>query len=264
MLPRFPVGKTPVGNDIYASIALSFLAMIVAQSGAGKTALCQSILLGMMMTYGASIQFVIIDPKRVGFTAFQDRAYIYSDPNDWPRLLQSLENEMLRRYEEMAQARCDTYEISPERPFILLVADELNSITNSQFLTKKERDEVSAKLTSLSNQMRQASMGYLLISQTADVSVIPTIVRANTSTRFAMKMASTQQVKMATGDREDEIGPLYMPGEFYALTSETNGRYVRGKSKLLSPDDLSRAVASFSSDKRPLYCLDWSNPDFLG
>lgn len=263
-MDKFIVGKTPIDTPIYASLDSGFLAAIFAQSGAGKTVLCQRLLQGMMLTYGADFQCIIIDPKRVGFFEYINRAHIYTDENDWPRLLQSLENEMLRRYEEMAQAGCSSYAISPERPFLLLVIDELNSVTNNQTLTKKERDEVIAKLISLSNQMRQASMGYLLISQTADTSVLPSIVRANTSTRFIMKMASTQQIKMATGDREDEVSPLYMPGEFYALTSETNGRYVRGKAKIITPDKVQEVMRKVNPDKRPLRCLDWSNPDFLG
>lgn len=263
-MDKFIVGKTPIGTPIYANIDRGFLAAIFAQSGAGKTVLCQQILQAMMLTYGASIQFVIIDPKRVGFFEYINRAHIYTDENDWLRLLQSLENEMLRRYEQMAKSGRSSYSISSENPFILLVIDELNSVTNNQMLTKKERDDVIAKLVSLSNQMRQASMGYLLISQTADTSVLPSIVRANTSTRFVMRMASTQQIKMATGDREDEVSPLYMPGEFYALTSETNGRYVRGKAKMLSTDKIQEIMRKVNADKRPLYCLDWNNPDFLG
>lgn len=263
----FTIGYTPTARPVRAGISHGFLAMVAGQSGSGKTVLVNNILLQMMRTYRERIQFVVIDPKRVGFLQFKDRVYLLNEAeNDWVRALQALVNEMNRRYERMSRAGLDTFPVSEANPYILLVIDELSAVMNSDVLTKSERAEIQNKLIDLACRMRQCGMGMLLAMQSASTDVIPSAVRANCSTRFAMKTSGDAMVKMVSGDRPEECpcDLLQYPGEFYATTSETAWRFVRGRTFRPDKERTRKILESVKNDKRPLYCMDWDNPDFLG
>ncbi|WP_158295186.1 FtsK/SpoIIIE domain-containing protein [Eggerthella lenta] len=264
----FTVGYTPTAREIKAGVAKGFLAIVAGQSGSGKTNLTNNILLQMMRTYRERIQFVVIDPKRVGFLPFKERCYLLNgDEGDWTRALQALVNEMNRRYERMERAGLDSFPVSEADPYILLVIDELSAVMNpAVFERKKERDAMAGNLVDLACRMRQCGMGMLLIMQSASTDVVPSAVRVNCSTRFALKTSGDAMVKMISGDRPEECpcDLLQYPGEFYACTSETAWRFVRGRT--WKPDKArDRAILeSVKNDKRYLYCMDWDNPDFLG
>lgn len=263
----FAIGYTPTAREVKAGISNGFLAIVAGQSGSGKTVLVNNILLQTMRTYRERVQFVVIDPKRVGFLPFKDRVYLLNEAeNDWVRALQALVNEMNRRYEAMARAGLDTFPISEANPYILLVIDELSAVVNSDVLTKSERADIQNKLVDLACRMRQCGMGMLLAMQSASADVIPSAVRANCSTRFAMKTSGDAMVKMISGDRPEECpcDLLQYPGEVYACTSETGWRFTRCRT--FRPDDARtrKILESVKNDKRPLYCMDWDNPDFLG
>lgn len=261
------IGYTPTARPVKAGLSNGFLAMIAGQSGSGKSAFLNNILLQLMRTYRERVQFVIIDPKRVSFLPFKERCYLFNeDERDWVRVLQALANEMNRRYEAMARAGLDTFPISEANPYILLTIDELSAVMNSEVLTKSERAEIQNKLIDLACRMRQCGMGMLLAMQSASTDVIPSAVRANCSTRFAMKTSGDAMVKMVSGDRAEECpcDLLQYPGEFYACTSETGWRFVRGRTFRPDKERTRTILESVKNDKRPLYCMDWDNPGFLG
>lgn len=265
-MKKFIVGNNPLRLPIYAGIKQGFITLVQGQSGSGKTRLANNILIKMMETYGSNMQFAIIDPKQVGYLMYKKRCHIYPDQETWLPLIEALNNEMLRRYNFMATNELTDYPLTEENPFLLLVIDEMSAVTNNQQLLKKVRDSLINQLVSYTNQCRQAGMGLMLLCQSCDSSVMPTVIRSNCSTRFAMKTAGAEQVRMISGGRDEECpcDLLSLPGEFYAITSETNNKWVRGRTWNMSIDEELSLLQKFTSDKRTPYCLDWTNPEFLG
>ena len=261
-----PIGKSPLRKEIYAGLEQGFICLVQGQSGCGKTRLANNLLLEMMKVYGSLIQFAIIDPKQVGYFMYKDRCHVFPNQDDWLPLIEALNNEMLRRYSTMAENGQTEFILNEKNPFILLVIDEMSAVTNNQQLLKKARDTLLNQLITYTNQCRQASMGLMMICQSCDSSVMPTVVRSNCSTRFAMKTAGSEQVRMISGGREDECpcDLLTLPGEFYAITSCTNNKWVRGRTWNLTLDNELDILKKHVKDKFTPYCLDWNNPEFVG
>ncbi|MBQ9059496.1 MAG: hypothetical protein IJ125_09955 [Atopobiaceae bacterium] len=261
------VGKTPLGEDVKLGLSSGLLGLIQGQSGSGKSVLSSEIVISLAEAMGASFQPICIDPKRVSLAWLLPRAHVYINENDWLQVIDSLCSEMERRYLYMLREGLEEYPISPERPFILLVLEEMSAITNSQHLLKKEREHFQSQLVDYVNRCRQCGMGLLIICQSCDSSVMPTVVRSDCSTRFAMKTSGQEQVKMISAGREEECpcDLLTLPGQFYALTSETGGRWIKGRApQPMSMEERVKRVARLAADKRTPYCLKWDSPEFLG
>lgn len=260
------VGHTPLGGEVRAGVDRGFIALVQGQSSAGKTRLANNILLRMMVAYGSRAQFAVVDPKQVGFLPFKERCHVYTEETQWLKLMEALCNEMLRRYSSMAEQGVSHFEVTERSPYILLVIDEMSAVSNNQRLLKKERERFASLLVTYSNQCRQAGMGLLILCQSCDSTVLPTVVRSNCSTRLAMRTAGQEQVKMISAGREEECpcDLLTLPGEFYALTTETDGRWVRGRTWSLSDSEERSIIERCAQDKRTPYCLDWDNPAFRG
>jgi len=266
MSKQIAVGRSPLGAPVTLSLMDGFLCLVQGFSKAGKTILANNILLELIKTWGPELQIAIADPKKVGYMAFRPRCHVYPEETQWLPLLDALNNEMLRRYDHMASNGLSEYPITETDSFILLVLDEMAAITQNQRLLKKERDQFASLLTAYANQCRQAAMGLMILCQSCDSSVMPTVVRSNCSTRFAMRTAGAEQVKMISGGREEECpcDLLTRPGEFFALTSDTNGKWVRGRTWYTDSATEHALIERYAADKRTPYCLDWNNPEFTG
>lgn len=260
------IGHTPLNREVRAGIDRGFLTLVQGQSGSGKTRLGNNILLQMMKEYGDKCQYAIIDPKLVGYIPFKKRAHVYTNETEWMPLLEALNNEMLRRYSFMAEQEISEFKVSDQHPYILLVIDEMAAVTNNQRLLKKERMQIETLLTSYTNQCRQAAMGLMILCQSCDSGTFPTVVRSNCSTRIAMKTSGSTQVSMISEGRAEECpcDLLTLPGEFFALTSETKGKWIRGRTFNMTTEEELSVIEQYASDKRTPYCLDWDNPEFLG
>lgn len=260
------IGRTPLGTPVLAGAAQGFLCLVQGATGSGKSVLASNVTLELAKAMGPSFQAAVIDPKRVSFAWAKPRFYVYTEETDWPRLLEALSSEMDRRYEYMASHGFVDCPISPDRPYILLVIEEMSAVTNSQRLLKRERDRIASLLIDYANRCRQCSMGLLIVCQSCDSTTMPTVVRSNCSTRFAMRTYGEEQVRMIAAGREEECpcDLLTLPGQFYALTSETHGRWVKGRARNTSAEELGRVARTLAADKRTPYCLDWDSPDYLG
>ena len=264
--PFVEIGRTPLNVAVNVGIRAGLLGLIQGQSGSGKSVLGNNLVVGLIQRLRDEIQIAVIDPKRVSFNWLTPRAHVYTNETDWLTLLQSFVSEMDRRYAHMEEHGLETFPISPEQPFLLLVIEEMSAVTNNQRLLKKEREQLQTLLIDYSNRCRQCAMGLLIICQSCDSNTMPTVIRSNCSTRFALKTSGQEQVKMIAQGREEECpcGLLTLPGQFYALTSETNGRWVKGRTKLTTLEERKSIIQRYATDKRTPYCLKWDSDKFLG
>lgn len=263
----FPIGRKLTGEPLFETFSDGRQMLIAGASGSGKSAMARSITLSACKVLGQSLQVIVIDPKRISFMGWDCRVYVYTDERDWIFLIDSLLNEMRRRYAFMAEMQIRRWRAAPDTPMILLVVEEMAGVTcvgNS--LTKSQRDELVRRMTSLSNQMRQCGMSAMYVTQTPDVSVIPAAIRNNCTTRIGLRLMSESAVGMITGDRQEEArcDLLRLPGQFYAMTGTTQGMFVRGRAFNLSADDEQMELRRLRRDKRNLPFLEWDSPDYLG
>ncbi|MDJ1121806.1 FtsK/SpoIIIE domain-containing protein [Olsenella sp. YH-ols2217] len=260
------VATSPLGHPLKVSLANGLLLIMQGASGCGKSAVLRNIIEDLCRVMGPLVQFVVVDPKQVSFLGFDARVHVFGNSGDWLRLTDSLLNEMRRRYAYMAKNRVRELEPTEERPFVVLVCDELSAVTADQTMLKKERDRLVSNLVQYSNQCRQASMGFMLSGQVISSETIPTVVRSNASTRIAMAVRGESLVNMISSDRPDECpcDLLTLPGEMYLLVPDGSNRWRRGRADWRDPQEQEARMARMAGDKRLPAFLDWESPEFKG
>lgn len=266
---QVPFGVDAFGEKVFLGDVPHdpLIGIIAGMSGSGKTRAGNLIICQLVRYLGPCVQVVIIDPKAVGFIGFESRCHVYDRERDWFPLIDALSNEMQRRYRRMRDEGTPFFEISEDDPYLLLVIDEMSAVSNSTRLLKKEREEFMKKLLDYSFQCRQASMGLLILCQSCDSNTMPTSLRGNASTRIALRTAGAEQVTMIAGAKREDECPcdlLTLPGQFYAMTPATDGKWVKGRAWDMPPERARQVMRDFSGDKRLPYCLDWQNPAFAG
>lgn len=266
MYKEIVIARDALKRPVKIAVGDKLMVLVSGQSGSGKSELAKTICLESMRVMRDKFALVVLDPKIVSFLGYDARAEVFTDIAQFKLVLDSLYSEMLRRYQSMRENGTSRFEVSKENPFILLCIEEISAITTDQTLTKAERDYIVARIKSLSSRMRQAGMGLLVVTQSADTTAVPSEVRNNLDIRIAMKCGNQQAANMATGDRAEEAPAqlLNLPGEAYAITNCTQGRFVRCRGILTSEVDEQRTIAQYAGEKPHLTCFDWDSPEYTG
>lgn len=251
------------GRPVVSTLGNGLQAAVAGASGSGKSNTVKRFLLDACEKLGSSLQLVILDAKRVEFMRWTPRAYVYTDQADFVPAIDDLTGEYERRKLLMVS---NHWSITPGAPFILFVVDEVSAILNALEYTSAQRKALEMKLRALSGRMRATGMGAIWSGQTLSADVLPTSIRNNCTTRIVHQTMSEETLTMASGGRNDECRAdlLPMPGMFFALTNTTRQRFVRGRSKLLLPDEEGRLLSALAKDKRPLHCMDFGAADYYG
>lgn len=251
------------GRPVVSTLGNGLQAALAGSSGSGKSNTLKRFLLDACSKLGSSLQLVILDAKRVEFMGWTPRAYVFTDQPDFVPVVDGLTGEYERRKLAMTGNR---WAIGPDAPFILFVVDEVSAVLNAPEYTSAQRKALEMKLRGLSERMRATGMGAIWSGQTLSADVLPTSIRNNCTTRVVHQTMSEEALAMASGGRAEECRAdlLPLPGMFFALTNTTRQRFVRGRSKLLLPDEERRLLARLSVDKRPLHCMDFNSPDYYG
>lgn len=251
------------GRPVVSTFGNGLQAAVAGASGSGKSNTLKRFLLDACSKLGSALQLVILDAKRVEFMGWTPRAYVFTDQADFVPVIDGLIGEYERRKLAMTSNR---WRISIDTPFILFVVDEISAVINAPEYMSAQRKALEMKLRGLSERMRATGMGAIWSGQTLSADVLPTSIRNNCTTRIVHQTMSEEALTMASGGRNEECRAdlLPMPGMFFALTNTTRQRFVRGRSKLLLPDEESRLLAALAKDKRPLHCMDFGADDYYG
>nr|QNG41017.1 hypothetical protein [Pygoscelis antarcticus] len=186
---------------------------------------------------------------------------------DFLPVLTSIENEMLRRYNYMAENAMSELQISETSPQIVLVIDELPAFMMNVGSTKERASRTIELLKSIVNQCRQCGITVVLSGQTVGSDVIPTAVRSSFAQRFLLKIQGMEQLKIACDGRMEEAGLVsifYLPGQVAACSSYTRNEYVYGRVLLADVEQRQRNIGAVSADKHDLACLNWEDENYLG
>lgn len=177
--------------------------LIGGDTGSGKTALVQCLLLDMAATNPSSLLKIrLIDPKKgVDFAPIRALPHLDGDPvtdiSEIPAAIEGLIEEMERRYklfEANGTNKLATYNerAAPEErlPAIFLVHDELAFCMQDPEYKKT----VPPLLIKLATKSRAAGIFLILIAQRPDKDVVPPQVRDNLGNRLILKMPAAASV----------------------------------------------------------------------
>ncbi len=193
------LGMDVGGNPIYFDIGKMPHLLIAGTTGSGKSVCINTIILSIL--YKArpdEVKLILIDPKQVEFTVYENIPHLYcpivSEPKKAAGALASAVSEMERRFElikSVGVRNIESYnEVTandPEKeylPKMVIIIDELAD------LMMTARDEVETSICRLAQKARAAGIHVILGTQRPSVDVITGLIKANVPSRIACTVTS--------------------------------------------------------------------------
>lgn len=257
-------GRIPIGintsNKLIKQYIHKFPNIIVAgQTGAGKSSFLNSMLCSLMVsTTPNDTRFILIDPKTVEFSQYQDvpflAAPVVTTPESAEETLEMLCEEMENRYQMIRLARCRNIEgfnatVSPQGsrldparddmyyplPRIICVIDELADL----MLSKPHGKRIETLIVRLSQKARAAGIHMVLATQRPVVHVVTGLIKANSPARLAFTVASAVDSKVIL----DHAGAEKLTGFGDGLFVANGARYMeRIQSPYMTDEDVDTVV----------------------
>lgn len=247
-LAAVPIGKHEDGTTWVLRLLGTHL-LIAGATGAGKGSVLWSLLHGASTAISTgSLQVWAIDPKggmelRPGvplFTRFED-----SHPDAMCALLEDLVHLKDRRAKNLAATGLRKHHATPDSPHVLVVIDELATLT--AFAERATVRRVDQALGLLLTQGRACGITVLAAVQDPGKDVVAW--RDLFPTRIAMRLDNPIQVDMVLGEGARDLGATadhiseLTPGVAYIRVEGTRA-LRRVRSAYLTDEDIARLVES--------------------
>jgi S-DNA-T family DNA segregation ATPase FtsK/SpoIIIE len=236
------IGKNIIGRPVISDLSKMPHLLVAGATGTGKSVTLHNLILSLLYKNSPyDLKLIILDPKRVEFTAYNSLPHLYTpiikDAKTAIKSLNWAAQEMDRRYDVLGEYGVPNItdynkkifgpalekakkkykegdivrDLPPKMPFIIIVFDEFNDF----MLTYPK--EITPVITSLTQKARAAGIHLILTTQRPDVKVITGTIKANIPSRIALK--TTSQIDSRTildqAGAEDLLGNgdmLYMNG----------------------------------------------------
>ncbi|MGO9601031.1 MAG: DNA translocase FtsK [Isosphaeraceae bacterium] len=221
--PLLGNSKIPIGVDLNGKLQFADFArpenshlLVAGTTGSGKSEWLRTMLAGLLVSNTPeTLRLVLIDPKRNAFTTLQNspfllRPIVYPDSEPVSKVLESLAEEMDRRYRLLAESGSDNLAEHVKRtgrslPRIICVCDEYADVL------RRERDEKRAiehQINRLGSKARAAGIHLTLATQQPSRETIRGALDTNIPARVGLKTNSYIESKMllATTGAENLLG----------------------------------------------------------
>ena len=260
------VGSSKTGKPIQIDITNPVRAGLLGASGSGKSVLLMNIILLLAKEMREKVQFVGFDPKLSSLLPVADRLIcpVISEPSEFLPMMQKLEQTMLNRYSDMRDmgiTKIDPWdeELSKKYPQIIVIFEELLSITNNSDIPKTSLESIKKFFLTYTTRARAANMGFIFCSHTySQTETISVAARSQIDTRFLLKSGINECKLMAEG--MDEMCPAYQiseSGEFYFATGGNFNVWTKGKTFFNDDSKYEQLAKGYAIDVRDIG-LSWS------
>lgn len=193
------LGRDVTGEPIDADIDKMPHMLIAGATGSGKSVTLHSIIISLLYKNSPeNLRFIFIDPKRVELSVYEGIPHLVA-----PVVTQNKKavgvfrwaiNEMEKRYEllhDTGARDIKSYNEKAEKskdkekmPYLIITVDELADLMASF------GKEVEGYIVRLSQMARAVGIHLILATQRPSVEVITGLIKANITTRVALKVAS--------------------------------------------------------------------------
>lgn len=177
--------------------------LVVGTSGSGKSIWLRAAVASLVETNTpATLQLVLIDPKRTAFTAWRDSEYLW-EPIIFPdevspvAVLLGLIEEMETRFKRMAEADVDDLAglVRHEcrtTPRIVCVCDEYADLVEHG----EDRKQVEMAIARLGAKARAAGIHLILATQTPRREIVSGTIKANLPTCVGLRVSSGAEARI--------------------------------------------------------------------
>lgn len=232
------LGLDVSGNPVVADISKMPHALVAGTTGSGKSVLINSFISSLLFRASPTeVKMILIDPKRVEFTAYNGIPHLLTPVIvEVEKILSSLKwamGEMDRRYKifsERGVRNIDSYnELAGFQalPYIIIIIDELADL---MMFAPVEVEDAIARLAQMA---RATGIHLIMATQRPSVNVITGLIKANIPCRIAFNVSSMidSRVIIDGPGAEKLLGRgdmLYIPPD-QAKPTRIQGAYVSEK-----------------------------------
>lgn len=229
------LGLNVAGQEVVADIAKMPHVLIAGSTGSGKSVAINTFMCSILFRASpAEVKFILVDPKRVELTGYNDIPHLLTpvivEPKKVVSALKWACAEMDNRYKRLAEAGVKNLDAYNELagfqalPSIVIVIDELADIM--LFAPA----EVEESITRLAQMARAVGIHLVLATQRPSVDVITGLIKANVPTRIAFNVSSMMdsRVILDSPGAEKLLGKgdmLYVPPD-QAKPTRIQGTFV--------------------------------------
>jgi S-DNA-T family DNA segregation ATPase FtsK/SpoIIIE len=190
------IGRDIAGNPIVANLAKMPHLLVAGATGSGKSVCLNTLIVSLLMrNTPETLRLILIDPKRVEMTSYEDvpvlACPVVCDVTQVQSALKWVVAEMDRRYRllQIHKARNiatfnDQVEPRQRLPFLVVVIDELADL---MMLAGQTIEKLICRITQLS---RAVGIHLVIATQRPDVKVITGLIKANVPSRIAFAVVS--------------------------------------------------------------------------
>jgi S-DNA-T family DNA segregation ATPase FtsK/SpoIIIE len=192
------LGKDVKGMPSFADLAEMPHLLVGGTTGSGKTICLNSIILSLLYRNSPEeMKLVLVDPKRVEFPVYANLEHLLCpviyDATQTLVALKWLVGEMERRFTVLAAGHSrdiGSYNEKmekkgePKLPYIVLIIDELAD------LMSVKGKEIESYVVRLAQMSRATGIHLILATQRPSVEVITGLIKANITSRIALKVGS--------------------------------------------------------------------------
>ncbi len=235
------LGRDVAGSPVFTDLGKMPHLLVAGATGTGKTIFLNNLILSLLFRNGPQIlRLIMIDPKRVEFSTYQDLPHlltpvIYDAPKTI-NVLKWLTMEMERRFQVLAEEKTRDITLYNEikskqgehlMPYIVFIVDELADLMAAR------GKEIEVGVVRLAQMARAVGIHLVLATQRPSVEVITGLIKANITSRVAYQVAS--QVDSRTILDAAGAEKLLGQGDLLYLSAETvkpkriQGAYVSEK-----------------------------------
>jgi DNA segregation ATPase FtsK/SpoIIIE, S-DNA-T family len=239
-----PLGKDTKWQSHFIDFKEINTLLIAGATGSGKSQLLHSTIYTLMKKLTPDeISFVLIDPKRIEFKAYEGSPYLYTDiitdQDKAIETLSSIKDEMDRRFELLADSDAvdlDSYNYiyNKKLPYIFILIDEL-----ADLMLLGDTKKCEENIVKFIHMGELVGVYQIMATSRPEDAVITENISGNALQRIAFSTASQKDSEMIL----HESGAETLLGKGDALLSLPKySRLVRVQTPYVSDEDIIKNV----------------------
>lgn len=251
------LGKDLVGNPFVTDLKKLPHLLVAGTTGSGKSVGVNAMILSLLYRNSPqSLRLIMIDPKRVEFSLYEDIPHlltpIITDPAKAITALNNLTREMERRYDLMREYKTktiDDYNVKAKQnggeifPFIVVIIDELAD------LMMTGGKEAEMPIIRVAQMGRASGLHLIVATQRPSREVVTGLIKTNFPARLAFRVGQSIDSRVIL----DNDGAQNLLGNGDMLFSTGGVGLLRLHAPWATPEEIESIVSFICSQGEPEY-----------